>query len=263
MRVTLLGSASALSTAERDTTSMVVQVNEDLLLIDCSGSPVKKLLQLEQDYTRIDNILLTHWHPDHVYGLPSLLHEMLLLGRKRKLNLFLPRASQRIIQPFVQALFVDIPNMFEIEYRPLDRIENLPVFEKEEYRVYSTPVLHSHDTLAYKVVEVKRSDTSSERVSFVYSSDTKPTETLVRLAQGTDLLIHECTYLDGEPGAVNTTHSTARQAGAVAAEAHVKQLVLVHLGIQVAKNPEIALSQVQETYSGPVVVGEDMMLFQV
>jgi ribonuclease Z len=263
MKIALMGSASAVCSADRDNTALAVETNGALILIDCVGSPVKKLLRLGFDLNQIDNILLTHWHPDHVYGLPSLVHEMLLLGRTRKLTLFLPRSSQRIVEPFVRALFVDLTNLYAIEYRPMDKVENVLLWRDDGYAVYSTPVLHSHDTLAYKIVEHKRADAESESASFVYSSDTKPNENLVRLARGADLLVHECTYLDGEPGAVNTTHSNARQVGEIAARAAVKKLALVHLGIEVIQHPEIAVRQVLENFAGEVVVGEDMMVFEI
>lgn len=274
MKIALLGTASAVCSADRDNTTLVVETNEALIPIDCSGSTAKKLLQLGFDFTKIDHVLITHWHPDHVYGLPGLLHEMQLLGRRRKLTLYLPRSSQRIIEPFVRALFVDIPDLFPIEYHPIDMVENVLLVGGDtrarssdveprvwsragEYEVYSTPVQHSHDTLAYKIVE------NGGETSFVYSSDTQPSESLIRFAGDADLLIHECTYLDGEPAAVNTTHSNARQVGQVAARAGVKQLGLVHLGIEAMKHPEIALRQAQENFAGPVVVGQDMMVFQI
>ncbi len=263
MRVALLGSASALCTAERDNTALVVETHGAVLLIDCTGSPAKKLLQLGFDYMRIDHILLTHWHPDHIYGLPSLLHEMLLLQRTRPLTLFLPRSSQRIIEPFVRALFVDMKSMFEIRFRPVEMAENVQLIDGDGYRVYSTPVIHSDDTLAYKIVESKQDGEFTRDVSFVYSSDTKPSESLIRLAQGADLLVHECTYLDGEPAAVNTTHSNARQVGVLAARAGVTQLALVHLGVEVIKQPETAVKQVQENYWGRVIVGKDLMEFEL
>ncbi len=259
MRVALLGSASALSTAERDNTAIAVQTGGALILIDCTGSPVKKLLQLGLAFTTLDYVLVTHAHPDHVYGLPSLVHELLLIGRRRPLTLFLPRSSQMLVEPFVRALFQDTPNLFEIEFRPLDKVEEMQLLDGGAYAVYATPVLHSHDTLAYKIVEKGR----AAPVSFVYSSDTQPAASLVRLAQDADLLVHECTYLDGEPAAVHTTHSNARQVGELAARAGVKKLGLAHLGVEVIRHPERAVRQVQERYAGEVVVGQDLMVFEL
>jgi ribonuclease Z len=263
MKITLLGSASALATAERDHTFMVVEVQGDLLLIDCGGSPTKKLLQVGLDYTTIDHILVTHWHQDHTYGLVSLLHEMLLVGRKRELEIFLPHSSLRVVKRFLEAYFCEEEDVYEIEYHPLEMAENALVLRQPNYKVCSTPVVHRDGTLAYKIVEEKRSASGPEEVTFVYSSDTKPCESLIRFARGADLLIHECTYLDGEEAAVGSNHTTARQAGRIAAEANVNKLVLVHLGIEAIKNPREAFAQATEEYSGQVVIGQDFLALEV
>jgi ribonuclease Z len=263
MKITLLGSSSALSTAERDHTFMVVEVQGDILLIDCGGSPVKKLLQVGLDFTILDHILVTHWHEDHTYGLVSLLHEMLLVGRKRKLVIFLPHSSLRVVERFLEAFFCEEEDVYEIEYHPLETAENVLVLAQPNYKVYSTPVVHRDGTLAYKIVEEKRSASGTKKVTFVYSSDTKPCESLIRFARGADLLIHECTYLDGEEAAVGSNHTTARQAGRIAAETNVKKLALVHFGIEAIKNPKDVFEQAKEAYSGEVVIGQDFLALEV
>jgi ribonuclease Z len=263
MKITLLGSSSALATAERDHTYMVVEVQGDLLLIDCAGSPVRKLLQLGLDFRLVNHILVTHWHEDHTYGLVSLLHEMLLVGRKRKLDIFLPRSSLEVVRPFLEAFFSHEPNVFEIEYHPLDTTENALVLAQPNYKVYATPVAHSHETLAYKIVEEKRTATSLTSVAFVYSSDTRPCESMVRFARGANLLVHESTFLDGQAEAVGSTHSTAKQAGRIAAEAKVEKLALVHLGVEAQKRPDEVVEQAREAYSGEVVLGRDLLALEV
>lgn len=262
MKITLLGSSSALSTAERDHTFMVVEVQGDLLLIDCGGSPVKKLLQVGLDFSILDHVLVTHWHQDHTYGLAALLHEMLLVGRKRKLEIFLPHSSLRVVKRLLEAYFCEEEDVYEIEYHPLEMAENALLLRKPNYKAYSTPVVHRDSTLAYKIVEKKRSASGLKEVTFVYSSDTKPCESLIRFARGADLLIHECTFLEGEEAAVGSNHTTARQAGRIAAEANVKKLALVHLGIEAIKNPKAVLAQAKEEYSGEVVVGEDFLALE-
>ena len=263
MKITLLGSASALSTAERDHTFMVVVVQGDILLIDCGGSPGKKLQQLGLDFSALDHILVTHWHQDHTYGLASLVHEMLLVGRKRKLEIFLPHSSLRVVGRFLEAFFCEEEDMYEIEYHPLEMAENVLVLTQPNYKVYATPVVHRDATLAYKIVEERRSASGPGEVTFVYSSDTKPCESLIRFAQGADLLMHECTYLDGEEAAVGSNHTTARQAGRIAAKANVKKLALVHFGIEAIKNPKAAMEQAKEEYSGEVAIGQDFLALEV
>ena len=72
----VLGSGTALPSAERDNTSLAVDTPEGLWLIDCGGSVYHKLLHLGLDPLRLQGVFLTHNHLDHVYGLPALLFHL-------------------------------------------------------------------------------------------------------------------------------------------------------------------------------------------
>ncbi|MFJ6293533.1 MBL fold metallo-hydrolase [Streptomyces griseoviridis] len=76
----VLGSGSARPSAARANSSYLVEAAGSLLAVDCSGSPVHEILRRGLDPGALRHLLLTHGHPDHVYGLPSLIHSLWMLG---------------------------------------------------------------------------------------------------------------------------------------------------------------------------------------
>ena len=79
-KVIFLGTAAAIASKNRDNTCLLIIEGKEKVLIDCPGSPLLKLERLNIDYQKISNILLTHSHIDHIYGLFSLLHSQYKLN---------------------------------------------------------------------------------------------------------------------------------------------------------------------------------------
>ncbi|MBM3150409.1 MAG: ribonuclease Z, partial [Chloroflexi bacterium] len=80
-RLILLGSGAALPDASRDNTYMVIEGRESSILIDCAGSPLHKLQAVGVDLNTLEALIVTHHHPDHIYGVPALLLGLWLYGR--------------------------------------------------------------------------------------------------------------------------------------------------------------------------------------
>src|SRR3990172_2928514 len=83
-----LGSSGAAPSAERDTTALAVRAGGSLCLVDVGGSPVKKLRRLAVDPLELSAVVVTHTHPDHVYGLPALVQSLVILGRHAPLPVY-------------------------------------------------------------------------------------------------------------------------------------------------------------------------------
>ena len=95
----------------------------------------------------------------------------------------------------------------------------------------------------------------------VYSGDTRPVATLVEAARGADLLVHEATFIDEEKDrAVETGHSTAREAGRVAREAGVRQLVLTHISPRYTRDAPELLAEAKEEFPEVVVARDGLEL---
>jgi ribonuclease Z len=123
--------------------------------------------------------------------------------------------------------------------------ERVFVLEHGELNFFSSPARHVVPTIGLRI------EVGNGKQTVVYSSDTEPCESIVRLAQGADVLIHEA-------GGEMVGHSSARQAGSVAQEANVGRLMLIHYPTREG-NPEELLGEAQDVYDGEVVLAEDFM----
>ncbi len=244
-RIVVLGSAPALSTADRDNTYFFLDSPGGGLLIDCGGSPFQRLLRVGADPGRLRGVLLTHAHPDHVYGLPSLVHELWLYRRREPLFIYANANTQRVARVLI-GLFDLWEKPMPLELRLIPERQGFLLVDDEEYTIHTTPVRHLGPTTAVRITPK-----IGQKVT-TYSSDTRPCPELVELARGSDLLFLECTA--EEP---NQVHLTPEQAGEIAQEAEAQELVLVHYPESMAQDPEGTIARVQRFYGGEVHLARD------
>jgi ribonuclease Z len=245
----ILGSSDAVPSAEHDSTHMVLVGRERCVLVDCSGTPVVRLKQAGLDPNRITDVVITHFHPDHVGGLPLLLLDLWLMGRREPLAVRgLSHALERVKTTMGLYGWENWPNLYEIEFIPVAGTELAKVIDTDEFLVSSSPVRHLIPTIGLRV------DFPGQGSGFAYSADTAPCEEVVRLAEGTGILFHD-TAGEGHG------HSSATQAGEIAARAKVGALYLIHYPTR-----EGALSGLTEAaatrYKGKVALATDFMTFE-
>ncbi len=252
-QVILLGTGAALSDKTREHTYMAVQGKESTILIDCGGSPVQRLARAGVALDSIDHVVLTHHHPDHLYGVSVFLLDLWLAGRKKALHIHgLPetiRATRAMMQAFEWERWFKI-GFFPVEFhRVPNHAINLEIVTPE-FSISTTTTKHMLPTLATRVVSLRSGK------SIVYTSDTEVCDSVVELARGVDILFHEATTVNK----ASFGHSSARQAGAQAERAKVKKLVLVHL----PPNGDVNEIRAAATngFDGSVVVGKDFARFK-
>jgi ribonuclease Z len=221
-----------------------------VVLIDCSGTPTLRLAEAGITLDQISDIILTHFHPDHVGGLPLLLMNMWLLGRKRALRIFgLHHTLERIEDLMGFYHWEDWPNFFSVAFHRLPEQEGITVMEREALAIRASPVCHVVPTIGLRI------EFDDGRFSIAYSSDTEPCQAVTNLARGADVLIHEAT-------GASVGHSTAAQAAETATQAHVGQLLLIHYPPD-PKAEENLLQAAQNGFSGEVGLTHDLMRIQV
>lgn len=217
----VLGSSASVPDAEHDTVSLVLRGPDWAVLVECGGSPLHKLAQLGVDLEDLRAVILTHRHPDHLYGLSALVQGLWIGGRETPLPIYGPGQALDRARALLEVLdLAEREGMFAVEWHPVPLLEGREVKRWGEILVRSVPVAHAgNDTLAL------RFENRITGRAIVYSADTEPCAALIRLAAGADLLIHEAT------GAY-AGHSTPAEAAEVAREAGVAQLALIHYPVR-------------------------------
>lgn len=268
LKLTILGSNSALPTSQRFSSAQVLNMLERYFLIDCAEGTQMQLRKTKIKFSRINNIFISHLHGDHYLGIFGILSTFNLLGRKYPLNIYAPIGFEKIIDFHTQ--FVEHELQFKINYFPISSNEKTKIFEDKQIECFSFPLKHRIPTYGFlfkekpkelqinkeaiskynlSIQEIRSIKTGSDLYldenttiknseltlpptpvnSFAYCSDTIFNEDIVKHIEGVDLLYHESTFLkDNIKRAKETFHSTAEQAATIALKSKAKKLVIGH-----------------------------------
>ena len=258
--VLFVGTAGSAPSARRGLPATLVRRGGDRLLFDC-GEGTQRQLVRSTGLVELEDVFITHFHADHVLGLPGMLKTFGLRQRERPLRVYGPaglRALFGSLRPIIGRVGFPV-ELYELE--PNDEIE------RDDYRIAAYETDHGVPTLGYALVEDPRPGAfdperarelgvkpgpdfgrlqEGETVDGVHpdqvmgeprrgrrivlAGDTAPCEMTRLVAFEADLLVHEATFLDEEADrAAETRHSTARQAAELAAAAGVTMLALTHI----------------------------------
>jgi ribonuclease Z len=262
--VTFLGTGGSVPSARRSTASVLVARGGERLLFDC-GEGTQRQMQRSLGLVQADEIYLTHFHADHVLGIPGLLKTYDLTDRRVPLRIYGPPGLSELFQVFSPLIGRLGYALDLVELRPGDAVEG------DEYAIHPFEAAHGSRANGYALVEAERpgrfdpaaaaaagvpegpayaalqrgeevegdsGTVAPEQVmgpnrpgrTLVITGDSAPSPATVSAAADADLLIHDASFAEEEARrAAETNHSTVGQAAGVAAEAHVKMLALVHI----------------------------------
>ncbi|MEJ2012760.1 MAG: MBL fold metallo-hydrolase [Anaerolineales bacterium] len=241
-----LGTAAAVPDQEHENTQLALRYDAGVVLIDCSGSPLPRLARAGIDQEQVTDIILTHFHPDHVGGIPLLLMNMWLLGRKAALRIYgLHHCLERVEDMMGFFHWENWPRFFPVAFHRLPEQPGVQVLEHGPVRILASSVRHVIPTIGLRV------EVGGQPV-LAYSCDTEPCPAVVELARGAPTLIHEAT---GE----GVGHSSAAQAGGIAVEAGVRQLYLIHYTISDGVDEEALRREAAMEFEGEVIIARDWM----
>jgi len=147
MKLTILGSSSALPTSERFPSAHVLNAHERLFLIDCGEGTQMQLRKNKIRFSKINNIFISHLHGDHIFGLYGLLSTFSLMGRKNVLNLYAPEKYRAILQSHLADF--DIHLSYEINFTGLSGKDPLLVLDDKYLTVTSFPLKHRITTYGF------------------------------------------------------------------------------------------------------------------
>ena len=257
-RITLLGTSGAVTNAKRDNVSFVFSSRHEHgahfhVLVECGGSAAHKLAKVGVPYERLEDVIITHAHLDHFYGLPGLIFSMIYSdkGRTTPLRIYCPEGAAGTIESLLNFFELRETSHFPLQICVIPFKENAPVLENEHVMITATPVNHVPDmqTLGIRIFS------KSSGKSMVYSSDTGYAERLIPFTEHADMLFHECAGLTN--ALIPPIHSNASQAGKIAQKSEVKKLILIHLDSVLNDAPEQIMAEVRQQYSGDIVIPSD------
>jgi ribonuclease Z len=260
-RLIILGSAAIVPSIEHDNTHMILQGEESNILIDCGSNPIARMRKVGIKYNDLTDMILTHFHPDHVVGVPILLNNMWLLGQQAgrqrgALRVYgIHHCLNRVEELMLAMGWDEWPDFFPVAFHKVLERDNQLLLENNDFRITSWPVKHYVPTIGIRV--------ENQRNGFVtaYSCDTAPTESVCELGRNADLFIHEAAASKSDIG-----HSTARQAGETAKQAGAKRLVLIHyqvFGPDGPLNYDNLVDEAREVFPGPVELATDYMIYEI
>ncbi len=245
-KVIILGSSNAVPSKDHENTHLVIVGEKRMILVDCVSNPVVRLEQAGIDFNDLTDIIITHFHPDHVSGVPLLLMDMWLMGRTKPINIYgLHYTMDRLEELMNFYGWAEWPNFFPVGFYRLPATELAPVMDSDEFKIHSSPVHHMIPTIGIRV------ECKNPGMVLAYSCDTEPCEQTVQLADGANILIHEA-------GGASFGHSSAEQAGAIATKAEVGKLYLIHYPTGRFAKGDIA-AEARKTFQGEVMVAQDFM----
>ncbi len=247
-----IGTGGSVATERRDNTSLLLLTRESSLLIDCPGSVIQKLRKLNFDPRSISALLVTHVHPDHIYGLPSLVHSLMLD------ECLLPiYGSEKTVR-----FCADLLDLFNLRSEKVKcRIELIGVKEGDGHQL--SPFLscsffrvpHSPASIAFHFC------LENEGVHVIYSGDTPVHPALFQEAAGADYLVHDCSapsrFFQEYPS-LRSMHTDALSLGKHAQEAGVKNLLPCHFFGEIDFSMDEIEAEIRRNFRGNLIIPRDL-----
>lgn len=300
LAIRLLGTSASRPTVERNVASLAVVREGETLLFDCGEGTQRQMMRYGVSFGLAD-IFFTHFHADHVIGVIGLMRTMALQGRMDPLRLWGPRGAARMLKRAEEFGMDRLSFPIEIaELEPGERLTRrdyaiVPFavdhrgaravgysVEEEERKGRFNPDLARelgipegplwgdiHRGRTVTLADGRAIDPSmlvgSARPGrkVVLTGDTRPCAGTIEAARGADVLVHEATFGEEEAvRAVETGHSTAREAATVAAAAGVGTLLLMHFSARYSRDAS-GLGQEARQLFERTIVGKDGLELEV
>ena len=295
----MLGTAAGIPTPGRNHPAIYFRYHgreEWVGLFDCGEGTQRQIFKAKENFMRISDIFISHWHADHFAGLLGLLFTMNMEKRVKPLRIYGPEA-ERWVDNIVNLGYAHLTypvKKINVEHEGTE-IET--ILDTEEFTIQATPVKHGVPAVGYAFVEKPRikldkdilkkkglppkgpiykdvkengyvvfkgkkiplSEISREEPGkkIVYSGDTLPTKTIVKLAENANLLIHDSTFFEDD---FESKHSTVDEVLEIAEKANVKQLLLTHISRRYQN-----IQELEDKIKGKknVTIAKDMMKIEL
>jgi ribonuclease BN (tRNA processing enzyme) len=246
MRVTFLGTGSAMPHPDRAQTGLLFEEGDRTVLVDCGAGVLGRLSRTDVGYEDVSTVLLTHHHLDHVNDLLALLKARWLAGEEH-LEVVGPRGTRRLVSQWLD-VFEYLDGRVDLQVRDVAPGS----FAVGGFEVTARETRHSTVGLAYRI--------AGEKGDFVFSGDTEAFEELATFGAGTSIFAHDCSFPDDVDV---SNHPTPTQLGRAIAGHDVGDVYLTHCYPHTDGREEEMIAAVRAHYDGPVRVAHDGLTVDV
>jgi len=242
--------------------------NEFCYLFDCGEGTQRQMLFANLNPMKLNEIFITHWHGDHCLGLPGLLDTMNFENREKTLTIYAPGVKK--LTNLLNSGYPSKRFKIILKNAPTEGSEITDLLETDNFKIVSTPAEHGVPAVSYGLIEKDRIKIDKEKAKklglpaqgliykeikekgraifkgkeillkdvsltkkgkkIVYSGDTKICDNLIKLAQGADLLIQDCTYFDSkESKEYENKHATLQNIIEMLKQIEVREVILTHI----------------------------------
>ncbi len=291
-----LGTSQAIPTAKRNHTAMLLQYKNENILIDCGEGTQRQFRKAKINPGKVNRILISHWHGDHVLGLPGLFQTLVLSNYNKKMYIYGPKKTKifikQLIRPFIPVLKfkIEVSNVsgkfletsdfyieaFSLKHGPPCNAYSFVEKDKiridkkklKKLKIPPSPLLsklQQGKNIKYKgkIIKAKYITYKEKGKKITIILDTALTENCYKAAKNADLLIAEATYANEEKQlAKEYKHLTAAQAAIIAKKSKVKKLILTHISQRYQKNEKILLKQARKIFP-KTEIAEDLDKIEV
>jgi ribonuclease Z len=292
IKLTFLGTGSAIPTARRNHPAVYLQYKNENILIDCGEGTQRQFRKAKLNPCKITKILISHWHGDHVLGLPGLFKTLMLNGYNRKLEIYGPYGTEKRIKLYLE-LFAHKGSELNLK---VFEVAKGKFFENEEFYIESAIMKHDVLCVAYSFVFKEKNRLNKDKLSkmnfgnssligelakgkvveingkkvdgkkFIYKEkarkisfiiDTMINDKVVEISRGSDLLVCEATYSKEDLAlAKERAHLISTDSAKIAKKAKAKKLILFHLSQKYDETPKKILEEAKKVFKN-VSVAED------
>lgn len=299
LKVTFLGTGGSVPTPKRNPSAILVNRKGELMLFDCGEGTQQQMMRAKTGMGNLTSIFITHFHGDHILGIPGLIQTMNFNGRTEPLKIYGPHWVNEFVQMMLGIGFYKLKYEIQaIELHPGDRVD------RGEYFIDALKTEHSVPSIGFALIEadrpgrfdrekalelgippgplfkrlhngedieidgktIKSSDvvgSSRPGRKIVYSGDTRPCSGVFVASDKADLLIHDSTLADDMVDwAKESMHSTAGEAASLASLANVHQLVLTHISSRYSDDASQLLEDALQEFKN-VCVAEELMVIEI
>jgi len=288
--IIFLGTGQAIPTAKRNHTSILLSYKSENILVDCGEGTQRQFRKLALNPCRLTKLLITHWHGDHILGIPGLLQTLALNRYNRKLEIYGPRGTEFFIKKILEMFVFQEKIKYEIK-----EISSGKFLDNKDFYLEALPMKHGAPCLAYSFVEKEKIRINKKKleklklkgkiigelakgkdiiwqgkkiltnkiiykqpgkkITFIFDTAINPNAYLI--AKDSDLLICESTFLansdNGKKLAEEYKHLTAENAADIAKKARVKRLILSHLSQRYENQENLILQEAKKIFKNTEV----------